>query len=114
MDHNDPRTPSTFGTTTAAAAANEAAPTAAAAAAPTGLSSTGMRTFVEGKHDGPTIVFVHGWPDDHTMWDYQVCASYRSKLQPNFSLYFSSCRNSFDKKERVRPLERSCSNFLSD
>ena len=63
MGHKVPRTPSTFGTTAAAPAA---------AAAP-GLGSTGMRTFVEGKHDGPTIVFVHGWPDDHTLWDDQVC-----------------------------------------
>lgn len=31
-----------------------------------------LRTFVEGKEDGPTIVFVHGWPDDHTVWDKQV------------------------------------------
>ncbi|CAM9451195.1 unnamed protein product [Hapterophycus canaliculatus] len=28
--------------------------------------------FEEGKTDGPPILFVHGWPDDHTMWDKQV------------------------------------------
>ena len=32
----------------------------------------GLRTYVDG--NGPTIVFVHGWPDDHTLWDKQVCA----------------------------------------
>lgn len=33
----------------------------------------GLRTFLDGKKDGHTIVFVHGWPDDHSMWDKQVC-----------------------------------------
>lgn len=33
----------------------------------------GLRTFLEGQKDGPTIIFVHGWPDDHWMWDKQVC-----------------------------------------
>lgn len=37
-----------------------------------GGPAVGLRTFVEGKEDGPTIVFVHGWPDDHTVWDKQV------------------------------------------
>lgn len=32
----------------------------------------GLRTFSEGKKDGPTILFVHGWPDDHSMWNKQV------------------------------------------
>lgn len=32
----------------------------------------GLRTYVDGKADGPTIVFVHGWPDDHALWDKQV------------------------------------------
>ncbi|CAM9774310.1 unnamed protein product [Discosporangium mesarthrocarpum] len=31
-----------------------------------------MRSFSEGKEDAEVIVFVHGFPDDHTMWDYQV------------------------------------------
>lgn len=34
--------------------------------------AVGLRTFTEGKEDGPTIVFVHGWPDDHVVWDKQV------------------------------------------
>lgn len=33
----------------------------------------GLRTFTDGKEDGPVIVFVHGWPDDHALWDKQVC-----------------------------------------
>lgn len=32
----------------------------------------GLRTYIDGKADGPTIVFVHGWPDDHALWDKQV------------------------------------------
>lgn len=32
----------------------------------------GLRTYIDGKPDGPTIVFVHGWPDDHALWDKQV------------------------------------------
>lgn len=32
----------------------------------------GLRTFADGKEDGPVIVFVHGWPDDHALWDKQV------------------------------------------
>lgn len=36
----------------------------------------GLRTFVDGKEDGPVIVFVHGWPDDHALWDNQVCSMY--------------------------------------
>ena len=29
---------------------------------------------VEGKPDGPTVVFVHGWPDDYSLWQRQVAA----------------------------------------
>ncbi|CBN74508.1 short chain dehydrogenase [Ectocarpus siliculosus] len=31
-----------------------------------------LRSFAEGNESGPTVVFVHGWPDDHTLWDAQV------------------------------------------
>lgn len=31
-----------------------------------------LRTYVDGNARGPVLVFVHGWPDDHTMWDKQV------------------------------------------
>ncbi|CAM9748572.1 unnamed protein product [Laminaria digitata] len=35
-------------------------------------ASPALRTFVDGNASGPVLVFVHGWPDDHTMWDKQV------------------------------------------
>lgn len=38
----------------------------------TSEGQAGLRTFIDGKPDGPTIVFVHGWPDDHALWDKQV------------------------------------------
>lgn len=34
-----------------------------------------LRTYIDGKEDGPTVIFVHGFPDDHTLWDKQVGAS---------------------------------------
>lgn len=42
-----------------------------------------MRTFVDGNASGPTVVFVHGWPDDHTMWDTQVrvCARLHARVR---------------------------------
>ncbi|CAM9191069.1 unnamed protein product [Scytosiphon promiscuus] len=36
------------------------------------MTDTMLRSFVDGNEAGPTIVFVHGWPDDHTLWDKQV------------------------------------------
>lgn len=36
-------------------------------------TTRGLKRFSDGREDGPTIVFVHGWPDDHSMWDKQVC-----------------------------------------
>jgi pimeloyl-ACP methyl ester carboxylesterase len=29
---------------------------------------------VEGKPDGPTLVFIHGWPDNANLWRWQVAA----------------------------------------
>ncbi|NIM69465.1 MAG: alpha/beta fold hydrolase [Xanthomonadales bacterium] len=45
--------------------------------------------FVEGQPDGPTLVFIHGWPDDASLWRHQVTAlghHYRCVLVtlPNF------------------------------
>lgn len=37
-----------------------------------------LRSYVDGT--GPTVVFVHGWPDDHTMWDEQVSWRFPSAL----------------------------------
>lgn len=31
-----------------------------------------LRSFAEGNESGPTVFFVHGWPDDHTLWDAQA------------------------------------------
>src|SRR5690606_38075665 len=28
-----------------------------------------LAVYVQGRADGPTIVLVHGYPDDHTVWD---------------------------------------------
>jgi len=44
---------------------------------------------VEGKADGPTLVFIHGWPDNASLWRKQVAAigaDYRCVLLtlPNF------------------------------
>ena len=32
----------------------------------------GLACEVEGAADGDTVVFVHGWPDDYTLWQRQV------------------------------------------
>lgn len=44
---------------------------------------------IEGNPDGPTLVFIHGWPDDTSLWRHQVAAlsgHYRCVLLtlPNF------------------------------
>ena len=44
----------------------------------------GLRTYIDGKEDGPVIVFVHGWPDDHALWDKQVCRAERVHSTTNF------------------------------
>lgn len=49
-----------------------ATPLAMAGTAVSPEGQPGLRTFIDGKPDGPTIVFVHGWPDDHALWDKQV------------------------------------------
>lgn len=36
--------------------------------------SNTIEHVVEGKPDGPTLVFVHGWPDDASLWRKQVAA----------------------------------------
>lgn len=36
------------------------------------MASTQLQSFVDGVDSGPTIIFVHGWPDDHTLFDKQV------------------------------------------
>lgn len=49
----------------------------------------GCEYVVEGNPDGPTLVFIHGWPDNASLWRKQVAAlgdSYRCVLLtlPNF------------------------------
>ena len=51
----------------------------------------GLRTYIDGKSDGPTIVFVHGWPDDHALWDKQVMQK-RCECTPELAPYPSSLR----------------------
>jgi len=36
------------------------------------MTNTQLKTFIEGKESGQILLFVHGWPDDHTVWDLQV------------------------------------------
>lgn len=35
-------------------------------------SLIGLKVFTRGNKNNKTIIFVHGFPYDHTMWDYQV------------------------------------------
>lgn len=35
-------------------------------------SSTACEYFIEGNPGGPTLVFVHGWPDNASLWRHQV------------------------------------------
>ena len=55
-----------------------------------------LRTFVDGNASGPVLVFVHGWPDDHTMWDKQVRSSSSSSSRSSRSSRSSTaiCSNS--------------------
>ena len=50
----------------------------------------GLACEIEGRSDGDTVVFIHGWPDDHSLWQRQVAAlreRFRCVLVtlPNFS-----------------------------
>eukprot|EP00903_Cladosiphon_okamuranus_P016848 g15537.t1 len=36
------------------------------------MASTQLESYVDGIDSGMTIVFVHGWPDDHKLFDNQV------------------------------------------
>jgi pimeloyl-ACP methyl ester carboxylesterase len=39
-----------------------------------GLDGLGIEVFVEGPEDGIPVLFMHGWPDSHTLWRHQVAA----------------------------------------
>jgi pimeloyl-ACP methyl ester carboxylesterase len=40
----------------------------------TGDGGVGLEVFVDGPDDGVPVLFMHGWPDDHTLWRHQVGA----------------------------------------
>jgi pimeloyl-ACP methyl ester carboxylesterase len=40
----------------------------------TGDGGVEIEVFVEGPADGPAVLFMHGWPDTHRLWRYQVKA----------------------------------------
>ena len=40
----------------------------------TGDGGVGLEVFVDGPDDGTPVLFMHGWPDDHTLWRHQVDA----------------------------------------
>jgi pimeloyl-ACP methyl ester carboxylesterase len=39
-----------------------------------GDGGVGIEVFLEGPDDGPPVLFMHGWPDSHTLWRHQVKA----------------------------------------
>jgi pimeloyl-ACP methyl ester carboxylesterase len=39
-----------------------------------GDGGVGIEVFVEGPDDGPAVLFMHGWPDSHSLWRHQVKA----------------------------------------
>jgi pimeloyl-ACP methyl ester carboxylesterase len=40
----------------------------------TGDGGVGLEVWVDGPDDGPAVLFLHGWPDSHTLWRHQVAA----------------------------------------
>src|SRR5947209_11461394 len=40
----------------------------------TGDGGVALDVVVEGPEDGPPVLFMHGWPDDHSLWRHQVAA----------------------------------------
>lgn len=70
--------------------------------------STACNYTIEGKSDGPTLVFIHGWPDNASLWRHQVEAlgrDYRCVLitLPNYGEE-SVKAGGFDFPELVRRL----------
>jgi pimeloyl-ACP methyl ester carboxylesterase len=39
-----------------------------------GDGGVGLEVWVDGPDDGEAVLFLHGWPDDHTLWRHQVQA----------------------------------------
>jgi pimeloyl-ACP methyl ester carboxylesterase len=40
----------------------------------TGEGGVGLEVWVDGPEDGPAVLFLHGWPDSHSLWRHQVAA----------------------------------------
>ena len=41
----------------------------------------GLKVFTRGNKNDKAIIFVHGFPYDHTMWDYQI-----DELKENYTI----------------------------
>src|SRR3954464_13509444 len=39
-----------------------------------GDGGVGLEVFVDGPEDGTPVLLMHGWPDTHDLWRYQVKA----------------------------------------
>jgi pimeloyl-ACP methyl ester carboxylesterase len=39
-----------------------------------GHGGVGVEVFLEGPDDGEPVLFMHGWPDSHSLWRHQVAA----------------------------------------
>jgi pimeloyl-ACP methyl ester carboxylesterase len=39
-----------------------------------GHDGVGVEVFADGPQDGTPVLFMHGWPDSHTLWRHQVAA----------------------------------------
>jgi pimeloyl-ACP methyl ester carboxylesterase len=45
---------------------------------------------IEGRPDGPTLLFIHGWPDNDSLWRKQVAAlsaDFRCPYRPAASIF---------------------------
>ena len=66
-----------------------------------GAGGVGLEVWVDGPEDGEPVLFLHGWPDDHTLWRHQVAAlsddGYRT-IAPDLRGFGAS-----DKPEGVQP-----------
>src|SRR4051794_16189903 len=40
----------------------------------TGEGGVGLEVWVDGPEDGVPVLFLHGWPDSHSLWRHQVAA----------------------------------------
>lgn len=45
------------------------------------MASTQLESYTDGVESEPAIIFIHGWPDDHTIFDKQVGATWAQSDQ---------------------------------